>query len=82
MINNILSSKIIISTKNAKKLKELLDLEIKRKKYKRSESNIYIVNENKIEVEIKASDLTAFKATFNNYINLLELIYKTYEVEL
>ncbi len=81
MIKEIISSEIVIKTKDPKNLKKLLELEIKRKKYKRSDSKIYI-NKNNLKIEIYANDLIAYKATVNNYINLLELISKTYEVEL
>jgi len=81
LIKEIISSEIVIKTKDPKNLKKLLELEIKRKKYKRSDSKIYI-NKNNLKIEIYANDLIAYKATVNNYINLLELISKTYEVEL
>lgn len=81
MINEIISNVIIIKTKDPKNLKKLLDLEFERKKYNRSESNITISKEG-IKIEISAQDIIAFKATVNNYINILELIKKTYEVDL
>lgn len=81
MIDNILSSEIKIRTKKPKELKEILELETKRKKYDRSDSNIKIEKDT-IVIEIFAKDITAYKATINQYINLLELIKKTYEVEL
>lgn len=81
MIDNILSSEIKIRTKKPKELKQLLELETKRKKYDRSDSNIKIEKDT-IVIEIFAKDITAYKATINQYINLLELIKKTYEVEL
>ncbi|MDD3177944.1 MAG: KEOPS complex subunit Pcc1 [Candidatus ainarchaeum sp.] len=82
MIDNILSSEIIISTKESINLKKLLDLEIKRKDFKRSDSEIYIDNSKNLVIKIFAKDIIAFKATMNNYISLLELISKTYEVDL
>ncbi len=81
MITDILSAKIEINTKDPENLKKLLDLETDRKKYNRSDSKIYIKNKILI-IEIYAKDLIAFKATINNYINLLELISKVYEVKL
>ena len=81
MIEYILNSEIRIKTKDPKKLKQLLDLETNRKKYDRSESQIKIEKE-AILIEIRAKDITAYKATVNQYINLLELIKKTYEVDL
>lgn len=81
LIENLLSIKLEIKAKNPENLKKLLDLEMDRKKYNRSDSKIYI--EKKILIiEIYAKDVIAFKATINNYINLLELISKVYEVEL
>ena len=82
MIEEIISSEIVIKSKNPNDLKKLLELEIKRKKYKRSDSKIYIDKNNFLKIEIHASDLIAYKATVNNYINLLELISKVYEVKL
>lgn len=81
MIDEIISTEIQIKTKDPKNLKKLLELEMKRKKYKRSETDILIKNNN-LKIIIKAKDITAFKATLNNYIKILELIKKTYEVEL
>ena len=81
MIDNILSSEIKIRTKKPKALKEILELETKRKKYDRSDSNIKI-EKDAIVIEIFAKDIIAYKATVNQYINLLELIKKTYEVDL
>ncbi len=81
MIENILSIKLEIKAKDPNNLKKLLDLEMDRKKYNRSDSKVYI--EKKILIiEIYAKDVIAFKATINNYINILELISKVYEVEL
>lgn len=82
MIDEIFSSKIVISTKDPINLKKLLDLEIKRKDFKRSESNIFIDDSKNLVIEIFAKDIIAFKATTNNFISLLELIFKTYEVDL
>jgi tRNA threonylcarbamoyladenosine modification (KEOPS) complex Pcc1 subunit len=81
MIEYILNSNIRIKTKDPKKLKQLLDLETNRQKYFRSNSEIKLEKES-ILIEIFAKDITAYKATVNQYINLLELIKKTYEVEL
>lgn len=81
MFDKIISSVIVIETKTPKELKELLELEINRKKYDRSESKIKI-QKNKLEIEINCKDIVAYKATVNNFINLLELIKKTYEVDL
>lgn len=81
MIDSIISNVIVIKTKDAKNLKKLLDIEFDRKKYNRSETKTIIVKDG-LKIEINAKDITAFKATVNNYINLLELIKKTYEVEL
>ena len=81
MMDNILSSEIKIRTKKPKVLKEILELETKRKKYDRSDSNIKI-EKDAIVIEIFAKDIIAYKATVNQYINLLELIKKTYEVDL
>jgi tRNA threonylcarbamoyladenosine modification (KEOPS) complex Pcc1 subunit len=81
MIEYILNSNIRIKTKDPKKLKQLLDLETNRQKYSRSNSEIKLEKE-AILIEIFAKDITAYKATVNQYINLLELIKKTYEVEL
>ena len=76
-----MSTKLEIKTSNPLDLKKLLDLEMDRKKYNRSDSKIYI-EDSILVIEIYAKDLTAFKATVNNYINILELISKIYEVEL
>ena len=81
MIGKIISSSLVIETKDPKKLKELLELEINRRKYERSESEI-IVGKKQLIIEINCKDIIAFKATINHYINLLELIKKTYEVDL
>jgi tRNA threonylcarbamoyladenosine modification (KEOPS) complex Pcc1 subunit len=81
LINKIISNVILIKTNDPKNLKKLLDLEFERKKYNRSESRTTITKEG-IKIEINAQDIIAFKATVNNYINILELIKKTYEVEL
>lgn len=81
MIEYILNSNIRIKTKDPKKLKQLLDLETNRQKYSRSNSEIKLEKES-ILIEIFVKDITAYKATVNQYINLLELIKKTYEVEL
>jgi len=83
MIDSIIKEELIIKTSNPKKLKELLGLEMKRKEFKRSSSKITILTKPKaIKIIIEAKDITAYKATINNYINLLELIKKTYEVDL
>jgi tRNA threonylcarbamoyladenosine modification (KEOPS) complex Pcc1 subunit len=71
MIDNILSSEIKIRTTKPKVLKEILELETKRKKYDRSDSNIKI-EKDAIVIEIFAKDIIAYKATVNQYINLLE----------
>ena len=42
MIDSVLSSNIVISSKNPKDLKKLLELEINRKNFNRSKSEIYI----------------------------------------
>jgi len=76
-----MSTKLEIKSSNPLNLKKLLDLEMDRKKYNRSDSKIYI-KDSILVIEIYAKDLIAFKATVNNYINLLELISKIYEVEL
>ncbi len=81
MIGQIISNVILIKTNDPNNLKKLLDLEFERKKYNRSESKITITKEG-LKIEIKAKDIIAFKATVNNYINILELIKKTYEVDL
>lgn len=81
MIDKVISTKIELAVKNPKDLKKLLELEMNRKKYNRSDSNIYI-KDSIIIIEIFAKDLIAFKATINNYINILELISKVYEVKL
>jgi tRNA threonylcarbamoyladenosine modification (KEOPS) complex Pcc1 subunit len=81
MIGKVISSDLIIETKNPKKLKELLELEINRRKYDRSESTISLGTKQLI-IKINCKDIIAYKATINHYINLLELIKKTYEVEL
>ena len=81
MIDQVLSIVFEIKTKSPKDLKEILDLETDRKKYDRSNSRITIENK-KLVIEIYAKDIIAFKATINNYINLLELISKVYEVDL
>jgi tRNA threonylcarbamoyladenosine modification (KEOPS) complex Pcc1 subunit len=81
MIENILSTKLEIKAKDPKNLKKLLDLEMDRKKYNRSDSKVYL-EKDILVIEIYAKDVIAFKATINNYINLLELISKVYEVEL
>lgn len=70
-----------IETTDPKNLKKLLDLEFKRKKYNRSESKVTITKKT-IKVDIFARDIIAFKATVNNYITILELIKKIYEVDL
>jgi tRNA threonylcarbamoyladenosine modification (KEOPS) complex Pcc1 subunit len=76
-----MSTKLEIKSSNPLDLKKLLNLEMDRKKYNRSDSKIYI-KDSILVIEIYAKDLIAFKATVNNYINLLELISKIYEVEL
>ncbi len=81
MIDSIISTVIIIKTKDTKNLKKLLDIEFDRKKYNRSETKTIMVKEG-LKIEINAKDIIAFKATVNNYINILELIKKIYEVEL
>lgn len=81
MFDKIISNELVIETKEPKKLKELLDLEVNRRKYDRSTSEI-VVSKNQIIIKIDCKDIVAFKATINHYINLLELIKKTYEVEL
>jgi tRNA threonylcarbamoyladenosine modification (KEOPS) complex Pcc1 subunit len=81
LIDKVVSTKIELLVDNPKNLKKLLDLEMDRKKYNRSDSNIYI-KDSIIVIEIFAKDLIAFKATINNYINILELISKVYEVKL
>jgi len=81
LIEELMSIKLEIKSKNVLDLKKLLDLEMDRKKYNRSDSKIYI-EKSILIIEIYAKDLIAFKATVNNYINLLELISKVYEVEL
>jgi len=81
LIGQIISNVILIKTNDPNNLKKLLDLEFERKKYNRSESKITITKEG-LKIEIKAKDIIAFKATVNNYINILELIKKTYEVDL
>ncbi|HOW29690.1 MAG TPA: KEOPS complex subunit Pcc1 [archaeon] len=81
MIGKIISSSLVIETKNPKKLKELLELELTRKKYDRSESKIKI-SKKQLIIDIECKDIVAYKATINHYINLLELIKKTYEVDL
>jgi tRNA threonylcarbamoyladenosine modification (KEOPS) complex Pcc1 subunit len=83
MLEFIISSNIKIKTKDPINLKKLLELEVNRKKYNRSDSKIIIDENNKtLEINIFAKDLIAYKATVNNYINLLEIIKKVYEVEL
>jgi tRNA threonylcarbamoyladenosine modification (KEOPS) complex Pcc1 subunit len=83
MIDSIISSNLIIKTKDPKTLKELLELEIQRRNYARSESTIKIdIKKKQIIIDIYSKDIIAYKATVNNYINLLELIKKTYEVDL
>jgi len=81
MIGKIISSNLVIDTKEPKKLKELLELEMNRRQYNRSESTIKI-SKKKLLIEINCKDIIAYKATINHYINLLELIKKTYEVDL
>ena len=81
MIGKIISSNLVIETKDPKKLKELLELELTRKKYDRSESKI-TVSKKQLIIDIECKDIIAYKATINHYINLLELIKKTYEVDL
>ncbi len=81
MIGKIISSNLVIETKDPKKLKELLELELTRKKYDRSESKIK-VSKKQLIIDIECKDVIAYKATINHYINLLELIKKTYEVDL
>ena len=81
MIGKIISSNLVIETKDPKKLKKLLELELTRKKYDRSESKIK-VSRKQLIIDIECKDVIAYKATINHYINLLELIKKTYEVDL
>ncbi len=81
MIEKILSSNIQIKTKDPENLKKMLDLEMDRRKYSRSESSVNIDKETLI-INIFSEDIVALKATINNYINILELIKKIYEVEL
>lgn len=81
MIEEIFSISFNIKTKQAKSLKELLELEMCRKAYTRSSSKIFLVEQG-INIQIFARDVVAFKATINNYINILELISKVYEVNL
>jgi tRNA threonylcarbamoyladenosine modification (KEOPS) complex Pcc1 subunit len=83
MLKSIISSNIKIKSYDPNNLKKLLDLEVNRHKYDRSESKITIDEKNHIlEINIFTKDLIAYKATVNNYINLLELIKKASEVEL
>ncbi|HOD89831.1 MAG TPA: hypothetical protein PKK56_02005 [archaeon] len=83
MIQNIISSEIKIMTQNPEKLKKLLEIEMKRKEYNRSDSKITIdKNKKTLTIKIYAKDIIAYKACINNYINLLELIKKIYEVNL
>ena len=58
-----------------------MELELTRKKYDRSESKIK-VSKKQLIIDIECKDVIAYKATINHYINLLELIKKTYEVDL
>jgi len=81
MIEKIFSSNIKIKTKDPNNLKKLLDLEMDRRKYSRSDSKV-IVEDNTLIINIFCEDVVALKATINNYINILELIKKVYEVEL
>ncbi len=81
MIGKILSSKLVIESKDPRKLKQLLELETERRKFDRSESKLTVSGKQLI-IEINCKDITAYKATINQYINLLELIKKIYEVEL
>lgn len=81
LIDKIVSTKIELQVKDPINLKKLLDLEMDRKKYNRSDSKIYI-KDSILVIEIYAKDIIAFKATINNYINILELISKVYEVKL
>ncbi|MCK9292934.1 MAG: KEOPS complex subunit Pcc1 [archaeon] len=81
MIDAVISSEIVIKSKNCEQLKKLLDLELKRKEYKRSKAEVIIEN-NLIVIKIYAKDIIALKATNNMIISILELIFKIYEVEL
>lgn len=81
MIDAVISSEIVIKSRNSSNLKKLLDLELKRKEYKRSKAEVIIEN-NLVVIKIYAKDIVALKATNNMIISLLELIFKTYEVEL
>ena len=81
MIEKIFSSNIKIKTKDPENLKKLLDLEMDRRKYSRSDSKV-IIEDNTLIINIFCEDVVALKATINNYINILELIKKVYEVEL
>jgi tRNA threonylcarbamoyladenosine modification (KEOPS) complex Pcc1 subunit len=81
VIDAVISSEIVIKSKNCEQLKKLLDLELKRKEYKRSKAEVIIEN-NLIVIKIYAKDIIALKATNNMIISILELIFKIYEVEL
>jgi tRNA threonylcarbamoyladenosine modification (KEOPS) complex Pcc1 subunit len=81
VIDAVISSEIVIKSRNSSNLKKLLDLELKRKEYKRSKAEVIIEN-NLVVIKIYAKDIVALKATNNMIISLLELIFKTYEVEL
>ncbi len=81
MIDEIYSSNIQIKTKDPNNLKKLLDLEIQRRSYNRSDSEV-IIDKDVLKINIFSKDIVALKATINNYINILELIKKVYEVEL
>ena len=81
MIDYVLSSNITIITNDSKNLKKLLDLEMSRKKYSRSDSEV-VCDGNSLIINIFAKDVIALKATINNYINILELIKKVHEVDL
>jgi tRNA threonylcarbamoyladenosine modification (KEOPS) complex Pcc1 subunit len=81
LLEKILSSNIKIKCSDPINLKKLLDLEMDIRQYSRSESKI-TVEGSLLVIDIFTSDLIAYKATVNNYINLLDLINKTYEVEL
>ncbi|MFH0906105.1 MAG: KEOPS complex subunit Pcc1 [archaeon] len=83
MIDYIISGQMEIKSKDVENLKKILELELNRRSYARSDLEIKIDKKSGVlTIVVYAKDITAYKATTNNYIDILELIKKTYEVEL
>ena len=70
---------ININHKNSKIIYESIIVELKEKKYSRS--NIIIkLEKNKIKITIEAKDLNALRASFNNIMRLIITCDKTLKI--